>query len=137
MKRSTLGFALVLMLAVVLTGCAQKTGVGISYTVPAAEAEINTSQDSNGNTVVDLRVKHLSPPQNLSPARSMYVAWVETPDGRTFNAGRLKINDNLEGQVRVVTPYPRFRLIISAEDDPLVIEPGYQRVMETEQIEIQ
>jgi hypothetical protein len=36
----------------------------------------------------------------------------------------------------VETPYPRFRLVISAEDDPLAARPGSQRVVETEQIEI-
>lgn len=135
MKKSILAVAL--MIAVGLTGCAKKTAIDISSTVPAAEAELKTSQDNNGNTVVDLKVKHLAPPQNLQPTRSMYVAWVETPDGKMVNAGRLTLNDNLEGAVRVVTPYPRFRVIVSAENDPLAAGPSYHRVLETEQIEIQ
>jgi len=129
--------ALAVMLAVGLTGCAKTTGIDISSTVPAAEAELSTSQDDNGNTVIDLTVKHLAPPQNLRPAKSMYIAWVKTPDGEFFNAGRLKLNDNLDGQVRIVTPYPLFRVVVSAEDDPLVAGPGYQRVLETDQIESQ
>jgi hypothetical protein len=129
--------ALAITIAVGLAGCLEKTGIDYSSTVPAAEAELKTSQDNNGNTVVDLKVKHLAPPQNLQPPMSMYVAWVETPDGKVFNAGRLKLNDNLEGMVRVTTPYPQFRVIISAENDPLAAAPGSHRILETKQIEIQ
>ncbi len=82
-------------------------------------------------------MKHLAPPQNLQPPMSMYIAWVETPDGQVFNAGRLKLNDNLEGEVRIVTPYPRFRVVVSAENDPLAAGPSYYRVLETDQIESQ
>jgi hypothetical protein len=135
MKKSIL--ILAVMVAVGLAGCAKTTGIDISSTVPAAEAELTTSQDDNGNTVVDLKVKHLAPPQNLQPARSMYIAWVKTSDGNYYNAGRLKLNDNLEGEARIVTPYPLFRVIVSAEDDPLAAGPSYQRVLETEQIEVQ
>lgn len=136
MKKCIVAFALALVVAAGLAGCAKKFAVEISSTVPATQAELKTSQDNNDNPVVDLKVKHLAPPQNLQPARSVYVAWVETPDGKIFNAGRLKLNDDLEGQIRVMTPYPRFRLVISAEDDPLATRPGSQRVIETEQIEI-
>jgi hypothetical protein len=129
--------ALAITIAVGLAGCVEKTAIGISSTVPAAEAGLKTSQDSNGNTVVDLKVKHLAPPQNLQPPMSMYVAWVQTPDGKVFNAGRLTLNNNLEGEVRITTPYPQFRVVISAENDPLASGPSAYRVLETEQIEIQ
>jgi len=134
-KRCFVPLALALVIAVGLAGCAGKSVVNVSSTVPAAEAEYKTSHDDNGNTVVDLKVKHLAPPENLSPARSMYVVWVVTPDGKVFNAGRLTLNDSLEGDVKVVTPYPRFRLVVSAEDDPLAVAPSYHRILETKQIE--
>ncbi len=128
--------ALALVVIVGLAGCAKTVAVSISSIVPATQAELKTSRDNNDNPVVELKVKHLAPPQNLTPSKSVYVAWVETPDGRIFNAGRLKLNDDLEGQIRIMTPYPRFRLVISAEDDPLAARPGSQRVVETEQVEI-
>ena len=74
--------------------------------------------------------------KNLQPAKSVYVVWVETADGKVFNAGRLKLNDDLEGEIRVMTPYPRFRLVVTAEDDALASSPGSQRVIETNQMEI-
>jgi hypothetical protein len=136
MTRRIATLALALVIAAGLAGCAKKIAVDISSTVPATQAELKTSQDDNDNPVVELKVKHLAPPQNLQPARSTYVVWVETVDGKTYNAGRLKLNDDLEGGIKVMTPYPRFRLVVSAEDDPLAARPGSQRVIETEQIEI-
>lgn len=136
MLKRIAAFALALVIAAGLSGCAKKIAVDISSTVPATQAEIKTGKDDNDNPIVELKVKHLAPPQNLQPARSTYVVWVETVDGKTFNAGRLKLNDDLEGGIKVMTPYPRFRLVVSAEDDPLTARPGSQRVLETKQIEI-
>ena len=62
--------------------------------------------------------------------------WVETPDRKTINVGRLKLNDNLEGEIRIMTPYPAFRLVVSAEDNALPVSPSSQRVIETGSIEI-
>jgi len=136
MLKRIAAFALALVIAAGLAGCAKQIGLNISSTVPATQAELKTSRDDNDNPVVELKVKHLAPPQNLQPARSAYVVWVETADGKTFNAGRLKLNDDLEGGIRIMTPYPRFRLVVSAEDDPLAARPSSQRVLETEQIEV-
>lgn len=136
MMRRIAALALALAVAAGLAGCARTIAVDISSTVPATQAELKTSQDDNDNSVATLKVKHLAPPQNLQPARSLYVVWVETADGKVFNAGRLKLNDDLEGEITIMTPYPRFRLIVSAEDDPLTGRPGSQRVLETEQVEI-
>ena len=125
-----------LALVVALAGCAKNVAVTVSSIVPATQAEVKTGKDSNDNSTVELKVKHLAPPENLQPSKSVYVVWVETTDGKTFNAGRLKLNDDLEGEITVTTPYPRFRLVVSAEDDPLATRPGSQRVIETNQIEI-
>jgi hypothetical protein len=127
---------LVVAIAGMTVGCGGKVGVNISSTVAATQAEVKTDKDNNDNPVVELKVKHLAPPQNLQPAKSVYVVWVETADGKLFNAGRLRLNDDLEGEIRVTTPYPRFKLVVSAEDDALASSPGSQRVIETNQIEI-
>jgi hypothetical protein len=127
---------LVVAIAGMTVGCGGKVGINISSTVAATQAEVKTDKDNNDNPVVELKVKHLAPPQNLQPAKSVYVVWVEMADGKLFNAGRLRLNDDLEGKIRVMTPYPRFKLVVSAEDDALASSPGSQRVIETNQIEI-
>ena len=136
MFRTLHALAAGLALAAALAGCGGKVAVNVSSLVPATQAELKTGKDGNDNPVVELKVKHLAPPQNLQPAKSVYVVWVETADGKVFNAGRLKLNDDLEGEIRVMTPYPRFRLVVTAEDDALASSPGSQRVIETNQMEI-
>lgn len=136
MRRLIAVLILVVAIAGMTVGCGGKVGVNISSTVAATQAEVKTDKDNNDNPVVELKVKHLAPPQNLQPAKSVYVVWVETADGKLFNAGRLRLNDDLEGEIRVTTPYPRFKLVVSAEDDALASSPGSQRVIETNQIEI-
>jgi len=136
MRRSITALALALVAVGVIAGCGGKVAVNVSSIAPATQAEVKTDKDKNDNPVVELKVKHLAPPQNLQPAKSVYVVWVETADGKVFNAGRLKLNDDLEGEIRVMTPYPRFRLVVTAEDDALASSPGSQRVIETNQMEI-
>jgi len=136
MFRTLCALAAGLALAAALAGCGGKVAVNVSSLVPATQAELKTGKDGNDNPVVELKVKHLAPPQNLQPSRSVYVVWVETPDRKAVNAGKLKLNDDLEGEIKIMTPYPRFRLIVSAEDDPLPSSVGSQRVIETDEIEV-
>jgi len=115
-----------------LTGCATKTVIlPPSQEMPAAEGEAKLSRDDNGNTVVQLKVKHFAPPQRLTPPKAVYVVWLETPDHELRNLGQLKVDKNLEGKLMAVTPYEVFQLVISAEDSPNVSEPGSQVVLRT------
>src|SRR4030042_652169 len=123
MLRTAVAPAVALLVAVSIAGCAKKVPASIPPPVPATEANTSIGKDINDNLIAELKVKHLAPPQSLTPARSLYVVWVETPDQRFVNAGRLKLNDNLEGSIKIMSPYPRFRLTISAEDDPLPPAP--------------
>jgi hypothetical protein len=136
MLRTAVALALALLVAVGIAGCAKKVAANIPPPVPATEANTSIGKDNNDNLIAELKVKHLALPQSLTPPRSLYVVWVETSDQRFVNAGRLKLNDNLEGSIRIMTPYPRFRLVISAEDDPLAPAPSSQRVVRTDFLEI-
>jgi hypothetical protein len=44
---------------------------------PAAEGKIITDNDRNGNTGVDIEVKHMAMPQSLTPAKQTYLVWVQ------------------------------------------------------------
>src|ERR1051326_4018114 len=48
---------------------------------PAAEGKVVTENDRNGNTKVEVTVKHLATPQSLTPARQAYLVWVQ-PRGK-------------------------------------------------------
>lgn len=51
------------------------TNTGIT---PAAEGKVVTANDRNGNTDIELQVKHMATPESLTPAQATYVVWVQT-----------------------------------------------------------
>jgi len=128
-------FAMVLaalLMGMGLSGCATKTVIlPPSQENPAAEGEAKFSKDKNGNTLVELKVRHFAPPQRLTPPKSVYVVWLETPDHDLHNIGQLKVDKDLEGKLQAVTAYPVFQLVISAENSPNVSQPGDQVVLKT------
>jgi hypothetical protein len=68
-------------------GCAQRVEFIGSPTVPAATAEAKVTRDRNNNSQVDLQVRYLAPPENLSPPKSLYVVWVEGSQGPNYEFG--------------------------------------------------
>lgn len=125
----------VIFLVVGVTGCARDVRLSPSAELPAAMGEAKVSKDDNGNTKLKLEVKHFAPPQRLQPPRSVYVVWAETSDHEMSNLGQLKINDDLKGRLETTTPLRIFQLVITAEDNPLVRQPGQQVVLRTKVIE--
>src|SRR4051812_26268756 len=83
-----------------LTGCAAKESVAMSASnkVPAATGQIDVHSDRAGNTRVDVKVKHLAPPENVVPKATSYVVWVKSLEGNRppENVGALRVNDNRE-----------------------------------------
>jgi hypothetical protein len=114
-----------------MTGCASKVPFVRSQFVPAAEAQATVDHDDNGNAEIQLYVRHLARPENLTPAKTIYVVWAETPKGRAFNLGGLVVDDDLNGEFRSITPLTEFRLLITAEEKPTVREPSSQIVLRT------
>jgi len=84
---------------------------------PAAEGKVNTDNDRNGNTGVDVQVKHLATPQSLTPAKQTYLVWVQARGKDPEILGALRVNDNLEGNLKAATPYKDFEIFITAEDN--------------------
>lgn len=100
-------------------------------TAPAAEGKVTTDNDRNGNTGVDIEVKHMATPESLTPAKQAYLVWVK-PRGKDAELlGALRVNQNLEGSLKAATPYKDFEILITAEDNmkpempsPMVILKG-------------
>jgi hypothetical protein len=84
---------------------------------PAAEGKVNTDNDRNGNTGVDVEVKHMATPQSLTPAKQTYLVWVQARGKDPELLGALRVNDNLEGSLKAATPYKDFEIFITAEDN--------------------
>jgi hypothetical protein len=85
-------------------------------TTPAAMGKVITDNDRNGNTGIEVQVKHMAAPQSLTPAKTIYVVWVQ-PRGKDPEAlGALRVNEGLEGSLKATTPYKDFDIFITAED---------------------
>jgi len=117
----------------VAAGCATEVPFQISPVVPAAKATAELTVDRNRNTLVELVLEHLAPAENLSPPRQLYMVWAEEDGGaRLLPLGRLYVDDDREGRFHGTTPFERFRLIISAEDEPNPELPSLPYVLATE-----
>jgi hypothetical protein len=85
---------------------------------PAAEGKVITGTDRNGNTEIDVQVKHMATPESLTPAQQGYVVWVQ-PRGKPPEAlGSLRVNNDLEGSLKATTPYKDFDIFVTAESLP-------------------
>ncbi len=85
-------------------------------TTPAAEGKVISSNDRNGNTSVDIHVKHMATPQSLTPPKQAYLVWVQPRGKEAELLGALRVNEDLEGTLKATTPYKDFDILITAED---------------------
>lgn len=106
---------LILTLALAL-GCAAPEAVPVSSSLPATEGELDCAEAENGNTSVDLKVKHMAKPERLTPPASVYVVWTRAgKNAPAQNIGALIVDDALTGRLRTVSPLHRFELFVTAE----------------------
>lgn len=85
---------------------------------PAAMGKVITDNEHNGNTNVEVEVKHMATPESLSPARNSYVIWIQARGKDPEILGVLKVNGDLEGSLKATTPYKDFDIFITAEENP-------------------
>ena len=97
--------------------------------VPAATGNAKVGKDSNGNTTVDLQVKHLADPQKLTPPENVYVVWIQPRGEQAKNMGALTVGKDLSADFRAVTPYKDFDLFITAENNATAAAPAGAQVM--------
>ena len=106
---------------------AMRSGVG----VPASEGKVTTSSAANGNTNVNVHIKHLAPARKLVPDATVYIVWIQprTDPSTWENVGALVLNDNLEGSLDTVTAQTRFRVEVTPEVSGTVPQPTHDSVL--------
>ncbi|MGA9651724.1 hypothetical protein [Pedobacter sp.] len=114
----------------------QKYNFAISQVVPAAEGSVQVEQDDNNNYEIDLEITRLAEPTRLTPAKKLYVVWVQTEKNGDRNIGQLKTSSSifsstLKSSLSTVTSFKPTGFLISAEDDANVQLPGKQVVLST------
>jgi hypothetical protein len=116
-----------LLLVVTAAACAGAPQVRMSVTerMPAAEGTVTVGEAENDNTALEVSVRHLAPPEKIAPEATTYVVWARASAAdRVQNLGALKVNDDLRGTLKTVTPLRTFDVFITAEASPTAQSPS-------------
>jgi hypothetical protein len=109
----------------------QKVYLEGTVTAPAAVAQVAFKVDKHKNTEVDLRVKHLAPPQRLEGGDTTYVVWAAPMGSEEYvRQGALAVTNSRAGKMRFVTSLTRFKLVVTAEKTPAATMPSKDVVLQ-------
>jgi hypothetical protein len=129
MKSSVALVALTLAVAVPFAN-AKKFPLVASPSVPSTRGQVETGKDDNGNTKVKVEVEHLAPPENLTPAKTVYVVWFQERGATSATVqGQLRPDKKQKAKFQGVTPMKTFEVIITAETDSQPTKPGEAEVL--------
>ncbi len=84
---------------------------------PAAQGTVTASQGSNGNRQLDIKVRALAQPTSLRPPANVYLVWIQEPGHEPQNLGQIQLNSKEQGELHVKTPFSRFKVFITAEQN--------------------
>jgi hypothetical protein len=118
--------------AIASTSCASAPSVRMlgSADIPAAQGTVTATSAENNNTAIVVDVHHLAPPERVQPGATTYVVWARATGGDLYqNLGALRVDSDLHGRLRTVTPLRSFDVIVTAEQSPTVTTPANKRVL--------
>lgn len=93
-------------------------------------------KDNNSNYSIDLNVKRLAEPKRLSPAKEMYIVWMDTEQNGRKNIGQLKTSSGLfssalTSSLKTVATFKPTGFLTTAEDNANIQYPEGQTVLST------
>ena len=129
-------FTILFAIAILQSCGSTKYNFSTSPVVPAAEGSVKVKKDNNSNYSIALDVKRLAEPKRLTPAKEMYIVWMETEENGRKNIGQLKtssglFSSTLTSSLKTVSTFKPTGFFISAEDDANIQYPGGQTVLST------
>lgn len=135
--RSIFFVVAILFSALLLPSCARKISFATSSVVPAAEGSVKVTKDKNKNYSIDLFVMRLADPKRLSPAKELYIVWMNTDNAQAKNIGQLKTSSGmlskaLKSSLKTVASSKPTAFFITAEDNADIQYPTGQEVLRTE-----
>ena len=96
--------------------------------MPTGGGEANV--DNKGNRVeLDVHVQNLEDATRFGFEYLTYVLWAVSPEGRAVNLGEVEIKHG-EAQVKAITDMQTFAIVVTAEPDFAVSQPGDEVVLE-------
>jgi hypothetical protein len=116
--------------------CARKISFQNSEIAPAAEGRVKVKKDGNSNYEIKIDLNNLAHSERLTPARNVYVVWMETDQNMTKNIGQINSSKNfmsnkLKASFETVSSFKPVKIFITAEDEASISSPGTTIVMTT------
>lgn len=133
-----LGVITALSIAVGASGCGMFGGrdaqqpLNPSAENTSGEGTVDARVGENGNTDIEVRVKHLSAPSKVEPDASVYVVWIEPQGSPIQNIGALQVDEDLVGAFNATTPHRIFRLSVTPEPSARMDNPSHEPVFTSE-----
>lgn len=130
--------AFVSLIAAGLTGCGMFGGSDAQHPMQASsentsgEGTVEATLGANGNTDVEVLVKHLSVPSKVAADASVYVVWLQPVNAQIQNLGALEVDDDLVGRFNTSTPHRAFKLSITPEPSARMSAPTHDAVFSSE-----
>jgi hypothetical protein len=118
MTRRSIALLVVFTFVLTVSAWGREDRLANTGATPAAMGKVITDNDRNGNTGVEVEVKHMAAPTALTPSKNAYVVWVQPRGKDPELLGVLRVNQDLEGSLKTSTPYKDFDIFITAEDNP-------------------
>ena len=121
----------------ILGSCSKKISFGSSPIVPGATGKVTVKKDNNNNYYLVVNTVNLTPSKNLTPARDVYVVWMEGADNSLKNLGQIKpstgfLSKAYKGELKATTLTKPRRVFITAENDANIEQPGNSLVLSTD-----
>jgi hypothetical protein len=108
-----------------------------SNDIPSAQGRLAVKGSEGPNQVVDLTVKHMAPPAKVKSGATAYVVWLEPDAAKApINMGVLAVDKDLNGELQFKTPFPKFEVFVTAEQDPAVQTPSEHRRLLTAAVDL-
>ena len=129
-------FSLLLIVLFAASSCSNKITFLNSSVVPAARGTVKVKKDDNKNNTISISLTNLAEPERLTPAKKMYIVWMETDQGATKNIGQIKTDSGtfsktLKSHFNAVSSFTPVKIFITAENDANIETPSYEVVLTT------
>lgn len=130
--RKSIGNAVLFLLAAG-AGCASAPPaipMSAAERMLAAEGTVMATGTENGNTALEIKVRHLASPEKIAPEATTYVVWARASGTESpQNLGALHVDKELQGTLKTVTPLRTFDVFVTAESSPTAREPSAEKLL--------
>ena len=135
--RSGIVLASVGLLASIVAGCATAPQtMESSRANTSGQGTVEAKAGPNGNTELEVRVKHLSEPARVASDATVYVVWIQPRNAEIQNVGALQLDADLVGKLNTSTPHRTFTLTVTPEPSGRMAVPTHGAVFTAEVIRV-